>query len=63
LTSRTGAAVRPFKRPRLIEEKDEESTASKNKKTEKAEEAGKSDDPPPSRRGRERILRKTQVNT
>ena len=43
---RMGAAVMPFKRPRLIEEKSEEST-DKSKKTDKE------DDPPTKKRKKE----------
>jgi len=43
---RMGAAVKPFKRPRLMEEKSEEST-DKSKKTDKE------DDPPTKKRKKE----------
>jgi hypothetical protein len=56
-----GEAVRPFKRPRLEEEKDEESTSTKSKKAKKEDESRKTEDPP-LRRGRGRTLRHTQVN-
>ena len=44
-----GEKVRPFKRPRLEEEKDKESTSTKSKKAKKEDKSGKTEGGPSAR--------------